>query len=146
MVVDAVAMPVIAAGGISDGRGIAAACALGAAAVQMGTAFLACPEAGITDAHRQAIARGDETRLSLAVTGQACRMARTRYTDALAGAKLPDYPTMLTFTDPLRKSGRADFAYHLYGQAAALTRPLPAAELVARLVAEAQPLLPAGLP
>ncbi len=143
-VVDAVRVPVVAAGGIMDGRGIAAAFALGAAGVQMGTAFLACPEAGTNDAHREAIARGGETRLSRAFTGQACRMARNRYTDALAGEALPAYPAMIAFSDPLKKSGHADFAYHLYGQGAALARPLPAGELVARLAAEAAPLLPRG--
>ena len=145
-IVDAVRVPVVAAGGIADGRGVAAAFALGAAGVQMGTAFLACPEAAISLAHRRAIAEGRETRLSRAFTGQACRMARNRYTDALAGEDLPAYPSMIAFSDPLKTAGNEDMAYWLYGQGAALARPLPAADLMARLVEEAAALLPRARP
>ena len=74
-IVDAVSMPVVAAGGIADGRGIAAAFMLGACGVQMGTAFLSCPEANISEEHRIAIqnAQDDDTRLTKAFSGRPAR-------------------------------------------------------------------------
>ena len=151
-VVDAVDVPVIAAGGIADGRGIAAAFALGASGVQMGTAFLSCPEANIGDDHRAALrqARDDETRLTRAFSGRPARAQNNRYIEAMAEdrAALPDFPTMYSFSDPLRevseKRGDSDFQFLLYGQAAALNRDLPAAELMERLIDEAQRALKPG--
>ncbi len=140
-VVDAVAVPVIAAGGIADGRGIAAAFALGAAGVQLGTAFIRCPETAAGEAHRAAVAAGSDasTRLSRAVSGRPARAHRNRYIDAMAAdpAPLPEYPLMYGLAEPLLKTGDPDFQFLLYGQAAALSREEPAAEVVARLVAEA---------
>jgi nitronate monooxygenase len=143
-VVDAVSVPVIAAGGIADGRGIAAALMLGASGVQMGTAFLSCPEAGIGEAHRRALAAATDadTCLTLAYSGRPCRLKRTRYVDEMArdAEPLPDFPLMGSLTAPLRAAEdtaqSTDFQFLLYGQAAALNRTLPAAELVERLVAE----------
>lgn len=148
-VVDAVDVPVIAAGGIADGRGIAAAFALGASGVQMGTAFLSCPEANISDTYREELrkARDDDTRLTRAFSGRPARAKNNRYVETMAENRtpLPDFPTMYGFSDPLMqasaKIGNRDFQFVLYGQAAALNRALPAADLMARLIDEAQRVL-----
>ncbi len=148
-VVDAVDVPVIAAGGIADGRGIAAAFALGASGVQMGTAFLSCPEAQVSDIHRAALrhASDQDTRLTRAFSGRPARAKTNRYIAAMAEhrAPLPDYPTMYSFSDPLREHSvaneDADFQFLLYGQTAALNRELPAAELFRALVNESQSIL-----
>ncbi len=148
-IVDAVDVPVIAAGGIADGRGIAAAFALGASGVQMGTAFLSCPEANIGDDYRAALrqARDDGTRLTRAFSGRPARAQNNRYIEAMAEhrAPLPDFPTMYAFSKPLEeadaKRGDGSFQFLLYGQAAALNRELPAGELMERLIGEAQEAL-----
>ena len=148
-IVDAVEVPVIAAGGIADGRGIAAAFALGASGVQMGTAFLSCPEANVSAMHRDALRRASDqdTRLTRAFSGRPARARNNRYIDAMAEHRrpLPAFPRMYGFTDPLRQAAAAgddpNFQFLLYGQAAALNRELPAAELVETLVAEAQEVL-----
>ena len=145
-IVDAVDVPVIAAGGIADSRGIAASFALGASGVQMGTAFLSCPEANISESYRTALrqAQDDDTRLTRAFSGRPARAKNTRYIEAMAAdrAPLPDFPTMYAFSDPLRDVGEkwseSDFQGLLYGQAAALNRELPAMELMERLIEEAQ--------
>jgi nitronate monooxygenase len=139
-IADAVAVPVIAAGGIADGRGIAAAFALGAAGVQLGTAFIRCPESSAPPAHRAAVAAGTaaSTRLSRAVSGRPARAHRNRYIDTLAAetGALPEYPLMYQLAAPLVATGDPDFRFLLYGQAAALAREEPAADVVARLVAD----------
>jgi nitronate monooxygenase len=148
-VVDAVDVPVIAAGGIADGRGIAAAFALGASGVQMGTAFLPCPEAQISDTHRGALrnASDQDTRLTRAFSGRPARARNNRYIDTMAEHRspVPDFPMMYGFTNPLLQAGAANddpnYQFLLYGQAAALNRELPAAELVQTLIAEAQKVL-----
>ncbi|MCK5366550.1 MAG: nitronate monooxygenase [Gammaproteobacteria bacterium] len=148
-IVDAVSVPVIAAGGIADGRGIAAAFALGASGVQMGTAFLSCPEAKVSEMHRNALrhAGDQDTRLTRAFSGRPARARNTRYIDAMAEHRrpVPAFPRMYGFTNPLRQAAAAEddpnFQFLLYGQAAALNRELPAAELVETLVAEAQEVL-----
>lgn len=148
-VVDAVDVPVIAAGGISDGRGIAAAFALGASGVQMGTAFLSCPESNISEGHRTALrqARDDDTRLTRAFSGRPARAKANHYTESMAThrVRLPDFPTMYGFSDPLLqasiKGDNPNFQFLLYGQSAALNRELPAADLMALLVDEAQSIL-----
>jgi nitronate monooxygenase len=145
-VVDAVTVPVIASGGIMDGRGIAAALALGAQAVQMGTAFLTCHEAGIPDAYKEAIlkAHEDETRLTRAFSGRPARGIVNRFMteiDRTAESILP-FPLQNALTRPLRsaaaKQGRAEFLSLWAGQAVRLARRQPAAELVARLVKETE--------
>lgn len=140
-VADAVSVPVIAAGGIADGRGVAAALALGAAGVQLGTAFIRCPESAAPAAHRAAVAAGTDasTRLSRAVSGRPARAHRNRYIDAMAAetGALPEYPLMYPLARPLIATGDPEFRFLLYGQAAALTREEPAAAVVARLAAEA---------
>jgi len=142
-VVDAVSVPVIAAGGIADGRGIAAALMLGAAGVQIGTAFLATPESMISAAHKRALlaASGDDTVYSVAFSG---RMARTIVNDfARDMARVddwPEFPLMNAATAPLRAAsaaaGLGDAIALWSRQAAGLVREESTAEVVARLVAE----------
>jgi nitronate monooxygenase len=145
-VVDAVTVPVIASGGIMDGRGIAAALALGAHAVQMGTAFLTCHEAGIPDAYKEAIltAHEDETRLTRAFSGRPARGIVNRFMteiDSTAEVILP-FPLQNALTRPLRsaaaKQGRAEFLSLWSGQAVRLARRQSAADLIARLVKESE--------
>lgn len=148
-IVDAVNVPVIAAGGIADGRGIAAAFALGASGVQMGTAFLSCPEANIDSTYRAALreANDSETRLTRAFSGRPARAKNNRYIDKMAETRvtLPDFPMMYGFSEMLEKEGKVkgseEFQFVLYGQSAAMNRELPAAELVETLIAEAQEIL-----
>jgi nitronate monooxygenase len=146
-VVDAVEVPVIAAGGIADGRGIAAAFMLGASGVQFGTAFLSCPETNVSDEHLQALrsATADDTRLTRAFSGRPARARKNRYIEYMAGTRdpVPDFPTMYALSEPLRLSSneQRDYRFLLYGQAAALNREIPAAELVQALVQQARALL-----
>ena len=146
-VVDAVKLPVIASGGIMDGRGIAAALALGASAVQMGTAFLACDEAGVSDAYKEAIlhAHEDQTRVTRAFSGRPARGIVNRFMTEVesggADAILP-FPIQNALTRPLRtaaaKQGRAEFLSLWAGQGVRLARRQSAAELVARLANETE--------
>jgi nitronate monooxygenase len=148
-IVDAVGLPVIAAGGIADGRGIAAALALGAAGVQIGTAFLTTAEAGISAPHRAALmaSDGSDTRPTRAFTGRPARGVVNRYMAAMAAHEdaLPDFPLMNTVTGPLREAsagaGSPDFISLWSGQAVGLNRETTAAALVERLVAETQEAL-----
>lgn len=148
-VVDAVSVPVIAAGGIADGRGIVAAFALGASGVQMGTAFLSCPESGASPLYRRVLAelRDDGTRLSRLYTGRLARFVVDRLVDELAAYEdeAAPFPLQESLTAPLFKdsTGRdsPEFGVLLSGQAAPLNRTLPAAELVESLVAEARDAL-----
>ncbi len=145
-IVDAVSLPVIASGGIMDGRGIAAALALGAEAVQMGTAFLTCDEAGVCAEHKQAIlaARESDTRVTRAFSGRPARGLVNRFMEAVeppgeAPAVLP-YPVQNSLTRPLRSAAarehRPEFLSLWSGQGVRLARHLSAGELMVRLVAE----------
>jgi nitronate monooxygenase len=146
-VVDAVTVPVIASGGIMDGRGIVAALALGASAVQMGTAFLTCDEAGIPEAYKAAIltAREDHTRLTRAFSGRPARGIVNRFMVEVDRADAPEailpFPLQNALTRPLRnaaaKQGRAEFLSLWAGQGVRLARRQSAANLVARLANEA---------
>ncbi len=145
-IVDAVRVPVIASGGIMDGRGIVAAQALGASAVQMGTAFLTCPEAGIPAAHKAAIraSRGDDTMVTRAFSGRPARGIGNAFIQAWHGqedAILP-FPFQNGATRPLRTAAAArnDARYlSLWsGQAGSLARALPAGELVQQLLSETE--------
>jgi nitronate monooxygenase len=126
-IVSAVSVPVIASGGIMDGRGIAAALALGAQAVQLGTAFLRCPEAGTLDRHRAAL--GTDTVITRVLTGRSARAVRTPLVDRLeaSGLEPPEYPLprALSPEPPM-----------LAGQAGGLARSIPAGDLVRILVTE----------
>lgn len=142
-VVDAVSIPVVASGGIMDGRGIAAALALGASAVQMGTAFLACAEAGIPEAYREALlaAREDETQVTRAFSGRPARGIANRFMTAVeAGGAILPFPLQNALTRPIRtaaaRAGRADYLSLWAGQGVRLARRQSAAELMARLAAE----------
>ncbi len=148
-IADAVNVPVVAAGGIGDGRGITAALALGAEGVWMGTAFLSCAETPITPVHRQALlsSKDDDTHLSRAFSGRPCRARRTPYSEQMANGRpaLQDFPLMYNYSGPLKKIGIArddlDYQFLLYGQAAALNRETTAEELIARLKQEATDIM-----
>ncbi|MBF9034809.1 2-nitropropane dioxygenase [Rhodobacterales bacterium HKCCE2091] len=149
-IVDAVDIPVIAAGGIADGRGIAATLTLGAAGVQIGTAFLRCPESEIGDDARQRLADATDTdtAFTTAFSGGTARGIRSAYSTDLARHvdEIPGFPAMYDLSNPLRAAaataGDDGMAYQLYGQAAALARDVPAGDLVAALVRETRALLP----
>lgn len=149
-VVSAVHVPVIAAGGIGDGRGVAAALCLGAQAVAVGTSFLLAEEAGLNQAYRAAL-QGDgvyDTALTRAFSGRPARGIRNAFLDRLAGHEdsIPDYPVANAMSRTMRaasaKSGKADYLSLWAGQAASLAKPEPAAAIVARLMAEAKAALP----
>lgn len=148
-VVDAVAVPVIAAGGIADGRGIAAALALGAAGVQIGTAFLSTAEAATSPAHRRELARvdGADTAPTRAFSGRPARGVVNRYMREMAAYEhsLPDFPLLNTATGPLRKASAAadsgDFQSLWAGQAVGLSRETTVADLVEALVTETRAVL-----
>ena len=140
--VDATGLPVIASGGIMDGRGIAAALALGAGAVQLGTAFLTCTEAGIVDAYKNAIvtAAEDDTRITRAFSGRPARGLVNRFLHEMEDAAIAPFPIQNALTRPLRstaaRQGRVEFLSLWCGQAPRLARRIGAAELVARLADE----------
>jgi len=145
-VVDAVTVPVIAAGGIADSRGIAAAFALGASAVQIGTAYLLCPEAKTSPAYRQALrnAKDNETALTNVFTGRPARGMVNRLVREVGpmSDSAPDFPLAAAALAPLRSksemAGSADFSPWWAGQAIRLFRELPAGELTKQLAAETQ--------
>ena len=149
-VVDAVSVPVVAAGGISDGRGIAAALILGASAVQIGTGFLRCPEAKISAAWADEIARTtpEKTRVSRVFSGRAARGIETAYVRAATAREAPEpapYPIQRALTGPMRSAGvqenDIDRIQAWAGQSASLARDLPASQLVALLWGEARSAL-----
>ena len=135
-VVAAVSIPVIAAGGIMDGEGVAAALDLGAEAAQLGTAFLFCPESGASAAWRQAL-REHETVVTPAYTGRPARAARTPFLDELMAGPAPlPYPLQAAVIAPLRS--RDGFGLYMGGTGAAGGREVPAAELVRTLAFETE--------
>ena len=139
---ETVDVPLVAAGGIATGRGVAAALAAGARAAALGTAFMLAPEAGTAAAHREAIRRGGQTKLTRAFTGRLARGIENRFMREHDAAAPAGYPDVHHLTAPVRAAARergdAD-GFHLWaGQAHALTRELPAGELVRRLAAEAR--------
>jgi nitronate monooxygenase len=143
-IADAVRVPIIAAGGIADGRGIAAAFALGAAGVQIGTAYLFCPEAAISPLYRDALrqARADTTVVTDVFTGRPARALSNRLTRELGPLHgvTPDFPTAMLALAPLRRKaeqqGSREFSPQWAGQAAPLGREMPA-EALTRALAEA---------
>jgi len=144
-VVDAVEVPVIAAGAITDARGIAAAFALGAAGVQIGTAYLWCPEAKISAPHRAALksARDDGTALTNLMTGRPARGIINRLMREVGPISdvAPEFPLAAGALAPLRAKaeaqGSGDFSPMWAGQAASLGRDMPAGQLTKALAAEA---------
>jgi nitronate monooxygenase len=145
-VVDAVKVPVIAAGGISDGRGIVAAFALGASAVQLGTAYLFCPEARIPRVHREMLrrCRDDETALTNVFTGRPARGIVNRLMREVGpiSSEAPDFPLAAEAVMPLRQAalakGSGEFVPLWSGQAARLGAELPAGELTKYLATAAR--------
>jgi nitronate monooxygenase len=145
LVVDSVSVPVVASGGIMDGRGIVAAQALGAAGVQMGTAFLLTEEAGTTNAYRASLlaAGEDETVLTRAFSGRPARGIRNAFIEDVEreAVPIPAFPLQNALTRPLRTAaaaqGRSEGLSLWAGQGLRLARSAPAAQLVAQLVAEA---------
>jgi nitronate monooxygenase len=148
-IADAVSVPVIAAGGIADGRGIAAAFVLGAGAVQLGTAFLHSPETPISNVHRERL-RTRPTVFTNLLTGGLARGIRGRLVDDLGPVRseAPPYPLASEALAPIRavaeKQGEFGFGPMWAGQAAPLGQPLPAAELTRKLAADALAILSRG--
>ncbi len=142
LLVRAVKIPVLAAGGIMDGAGIAAALALGAQAAQLGTAFITCAESGAAALHKQALlaAREDTTMITQKFSGKPARGLANRYMREMADAPQLAFPAQNTLTGRLRsasaQAGNPDYVAMWAGQAAPLARALPAAELVAQLETE----------
>src|SRR5690606_15671960 len=136
-------LPIIAAGGIMDGASINAALALGAAGVQLGTAFVLCPESAANAAYRAALKseRAARTEITANISGRPARGLPNRLYGEL-GAALPDYPICYDAAKALHAAasaqGSQDFAAQWAGQGAPLARELPAAELVEVLVEEMQ--------
>ena len=144
-VVDAVKVPVIAAGGIADGRGIAAAFALGAAGVQIGSAYLRCPESKVSLPARIALAqaRDDSTVITNVMTGRPARGVPNRVMRDVGpmSPQAPAFPHAATGLAPLKaaaeKLGKIDFTNLWAGQAVRMGREMPAAELTRALAASA---------
>lgn len=137
---------VVAAGGIMDGAGVAAAMALGAAAAQLGTAFIACPESAASPAHRAALAApgAAQTQLTRLVSGRPARSLPTRFTaleqELGPAPPVPDYPLAYDAARALaaaaQAAGDAGFGAMWAGQGAPLARTLPAGDLVALIARE----------
>lgn len=140
-IADAVSVPVIAAGGIGDGRGLAAALMLGASAAQVGTAYLFTPEAKVSPSHHQALrtAKDSDTALTNLFTGRPARGIVNRVMRELGpiNAKAPAFPLAGGALMPLRAKDEADFANLWSGQALGLGRDLSSAELTRRLAEQA---------
>ena len=145
-VVDAVRVPVIAAGGIADGRGIAAGLTLGASAVQLGTAYLTSPESLLPDGAR-AVLGSRHTVMTNVYSGGLARATRGRLVDEIGPtpSEAPPYPLAGAASGPLLRAAmqRGDFEFMpmLSGQSAPLAQPLPAADLTRKLAADALAIL-----
>jgi len=137
--------PLVAAGGIADGPALAAALAAGAAAAQLGTVFLRCPEAGSSPLHRAAVASAAPTALTRAYTGKRARGVVNAFLRAHDAAAPAGYPQVLHLTRPLLAAARRDedaSVVNLWaGQAHPLARDVPAAQLVAEFSASARAAL-----
>ena len=148
-VVDAVKVPVIAAGGIGDGRGIVAALALGAAGVQIGTAFLLTPEAKTSALHRTALkqAHDNSTTLTNVFTGRPARGIVNRYVREVGpmSPHAPQFPLAAGASQPMRAAGEAkgsaDFTPLWSGQAPTFAREMPTADLIEALVKETEAVM-----
>jgi nitronate monooxygenase len=149
-VVDAVRIPVVATGGIADGRGVAAALALGASAAQVGTGFLRAPEAGIHAAWAEALASAapEDTVVSRVFSGRAGRSLATNYVRAAISDNAPQpapYPVQRGLTSAMRaaatKAGDVSRMQAWAGQSAGLARAAPAAQILQHLWDDATAIL-----
>jgi nitronate monooxygenase len=149
-VVDAVRLPVVAAGGIADGRGLVAALALGATAVLLGTRFVATKESMAQPMFKDALvaATSDETSITDAFTGLYARALRNRFGDEYAASGAPVLPSLLQLSAAddvyiaAATAGDRDYYPMMAGQSAGLIAGLPsAAEVVRAIVAEAEATL-----
>jgi nitronate monooxygenase len=144
-VVDAVKAPVIAAGGVSDARGVVAALALGASAAQLGTAFLACHESAASEAHKRALVTRDAERTTLtrAFSGRPARgVVNAFLEEAEASGAIAPFPAQNALTRPMRtaaaKAGDTGRLSLWAGQGVRLARRMKAAELVRALLSEVE--------
>jgi nitronate monooxygenase len=141
-IVRSVKIPVVSAGGIMDGAGIAAVLALGAQAAQMGTAFVPCPESGAPQPHKDALtnARDDITRITTKFSGKPARGVVNRYMAEMENKPVLTFPVQNAVSGKLRqasaKAGKPDFIAMWAGQGVALSRALPAMELIGLLEKE----------
>jgi len=148
---DELSVPIVATGGIGDGRAVAAALVLGASAVQIGTGLLRAPEAGVHPALAAAIA-GTEPEMTMPTRAFSGRLGRAIATDYVRASGMPEapapasYPVQRGLTAPMRETaaqnGDVQRMQAWAGQAAAFARAEPAGEIVTRLWDEAQALLP----
>ena len=147
-VADRVRIPVVAAGGIADGRGLAAALALGASAAQVGSAFLGCSESGASPAYRAAVTApddGDRTALTSAFSGRMARGVRNRFVDGMAGRPVLPFPFQNALTQDMRgaaaRAGDAGLLSMWVGQGPPPRSGLGAAEVLATMVRQASAVL-----
>lgn len=146
-----VSVPLVAAGGIADGEGVAAVLAAGARAAQIGTAFMRCPEAATNPGHRAAFAAearrraAGATRLTRAFSGRRARGIANRFLREHSADAPQGYPELVYLTQPLRAAGDPEVSNLWAGQAFALAEETPAAELVTRWSAEARTALSRAL-
>jgi len=138
-------LPLVAAGGLTDGPAIAAALVAGAAAVQLGTAFLLCDEAGTHPAHRERLGGDTPTALTRAFTGRTARSLRNRFLDEHSRGAPAAYPQVHFVTAPIRAAARAlgdSDGFNLWaGQTHPLVRGGLAADLLESLAAQASQAL-----
>jgi nitronate monooxygenase len=142
------ALPLVATGGIATGRGVAAVLAAGAAAAQLGSAFMLTPEAATSAAHREALREGRATALTRAFTGRTARGIENRFMREHEADAPHGYPEVHHLTAPVRVAAREGGdaeGFHVWaGQAHPLALELPAGELVRRLAGEAREALRAA--
>jgi nitronate monooxygenase len=135
-------LPLVASGGIANGRGVAAVLCAGAAAAQLGSAFMRCPEAGTADVHREALARPGRTAVTRAFTGRSARGIVNRFLTEHTDEAPAAYPAVHYMTAPIRadarKAGDAEVLNLWAGQAHELAEEIPAADLVRKLDGEAR--------